>query len=93
MPVDGLTLGASMGYQKARYLEFFTDIDGNGTNEDASFLKLRNVPKITANVTANYEFPPAAWGPGSPLSCRWTNESRSCSAPRDSVDNLPPCCF
>jgi iron complex outermembrane receptor protein len=62
VPVDGLTLGASMGYQKARYLEFFTDIDGNGTNEDASFLKLRNVPKITANVTANYEFPPAAWG-------------------------------
>lgn len=62
VPVDGLTLGASMGYQKARYLEFFTDIDGNGTNEDASFLKLRNVPKITANVTANYEFPPTAWG-------------------------------
>ncbi len=62
VPVDGLTLGASMGYQKAKYLEFFTDIDGNGTNEDASFLKLRNVPKITANVTANYEFPPAPWG-------------------------------
>ncbi|AUW58904.1 TonB-dependent receptor [Sphingobium sp. SCG-1] len=62
VPIDGLTLGASMGYQKAKYLQFFTDIDGNGTNEDASFLKLRNVPKITANLTANYEFPPAAWG-------------------------------
>ncbi|MFS0735943.1 TonB-dependent receptor [Sphingomonas sp. 1P06PA] len=62
VPVDGLTLGASAGFQKAKYKEFFTDIDGNGTNEDASFLKLRNVPKFTGNVSANYEFPPAAWG-------------------------------
>lgn len=62
VPVDGLTLGASLGYQKAKYLQFLTDIDGNGTNEDASFLKLRNVPEVTANVTANYKFRPAPWG-------------------------------
>ncbi len=62
VPVDGLTLGASLGYQKAKYLEFFTDVDGNGTNDDASNLKLRNVPKWTANATANYAFPPTDWG-------------------------------
>jgi iron complex outermembrane receptor protein len=62
VPVDGLTLGASLGYQKAKYLEFFTDIDGNGTNDDASNLKLRNVPKWTANASANYAFPPTDWG-------------------------------
>ncbi len=62
VPVDGLTLGASLGYQKAKYLEFFTDVDGNGTNDDASNLKLRNVPKWTANASANYAFPPTDWG-------------------------------
>ncbi|WP_136162240.1 TonB-dependent receptor [Sphingomonas flavalba] len=62
VPVDGLTLGASLGYQKAKYLKFLTDIDGDGVNDDASGLKLRNVPKWTANLTANYAFPPASWG-------------------------------
>jgi iron complex outermembrane receptor protein len=62
VPVDGLTLGASLGWQKAKYLSFFTDIDGNGTNEDASFLKLRNVPEWTVSASANYEFPPTDWG-------------------------------
>jgi iron complex outermembrane receptor protein len=62
VPVDGLTLGASLGYQKAKYLEFFTDVNGDGTNDDASNLKLRNVPKWTANATANYAFPPTDWG-------------------------------
>jgi iron complex outermembrane receptor protein len=62
VPVNGLTLGAAFGWQKARYLEFFTDIDGSGRNVDASFLKLRNVPEITANASANYEFPPQPWG-------------------------------
>lgn len=62
VPIDGLTLSSSFGYQKAKYNSFRTDIDGDGTNEDASFLKLRNVPKFTANATANYEFPPKPWG-------------------------------
>ncbi len=62
VPVEGLTLASSLGLQKARYLRFLTDIDGNGTNEDASFLKLRNVPKLTMNASANYEFPAASWG-------------------------------
>lgn len=61
-PVDGLTLAASLGLQKARYIRFLTDIDGNGTNDDASFLKLRNSPTVTANASATYEFPPMAWG-------------------------------
>jgi iron complex outermembrane receptor protein len=62
VPVDGLTLSASLGWQKAKYLSFFTDIDGNGTNDDASFLKLRNVPKWTVSGSANYELPPMSWG-------------------------------
>lgn len=62
VPVNGLTLGASFGWQEAKYLQFFTDIDGSGRNVDASFLKLRNVPEVTANLTANYEFPPQPWG-------------------------------
>jgi iron complex outermembrane receptor protein len=62
VPVDGLTLGAAFGWQKAKYLEFSTDIDGSGVNVDASFLKLRNVPEITANVNANYALPPQPWG-------------------------------
>jgi iron complex outermembrane receptor protein len=62
VPIDGLTLGAALGYQKAKYLEFFTDVDGDGTNDDASDFKLRNVPKWTANFTANYAFPPQDWG-------------------------------
>ncbi len=62
VPLDGLTLGASLGYQKAKYLEFLTDIDGDGVNDDASGLGLRNVPKITANASANYAFAPTDWG-------------------------------
>lgn len=62
VPVDGMTLSASLGWQKAKYISFFTDIDGNGTNEDASFLKLRNVPEWTVSASANYEFPPFSWG-------------------------------
>jgi len=62
VPVDGLTLGAAFGFQKAKYIEFFTDIDGSGVNVDASFLKFRNTPEITANFVAGYEFPPQPWG-------------------------------
>ncbi len=62
LPVNGLTLSASLGWQKARYIEFFTDITGDGTNEDASFLNLRNVPEWTIGANANYVFPPSAIG-------------------------------
>lgn len=62
VPVDGLTLGAAFGYQKAKYLAFSTDIDGSGVNVDASFLKFRNTPEITANFAVGYEFPPQPWG-------------------------------
>ena len=61
-PVPGLTLGASVGWQKAKYDEFSTDVDGDGVNDDASYLKLRNTPKWTASGSAHYEFPPTDWG-------------------------------
>lgn len=61
-PVTGLTLGASLGWQKAKYIDFRTDIDGDGINDEASFLKLRNAPEWTVGANVHYEFPPAAWG-------------------------------
>ncbi len=61
-PIDGLTMGAALGWQKARYLEFSTDVNGDGVNDDASFLKLRNTPNWTASANAHYQFPPAPWG-------------------------------
>lgn len=62
VPVEGLQLSAALGWQKAKYLEFLTDIDGDGVNDDASFLDLRNVPEWTLGATANYEFPEFDWG-------------------------------
>ena len=61
-PIDGLTMGAALGWQKARYLEFSTDVNGDGVNDNASFLKLRNTPNWTASANAHYQFPPAPWG-------------------------------
>lgn len=61
-PVPGLTLGASMGWQKAKYDEFSTDVNGDGINDDASYLKLRNAPQWTASGNVHYEFPPMDWG-------------------------------
>jgi iron complex outermembrane receptor protein len=62
LPADGFTFSVAVGWQKARYLEFETDINGDGTNEDASFLELRNVPEWTVGITANYAFPPSPMG-------------------------------
>ncbi len=61
-PTAGLTLGAAVGWQKAKYKEFSTDVDGDGVNDDASYLKLRNAPNWTASANARYEFPPTSWG-------------------------------
>jgi iron complex outermembrane receptor protein len=62
VPAEGLTLGAALGWQKAKYLKFSTDIDGDGDNDDASFLKLRNTPKWTISGNVRYEFPATSWG-------------------------------
>jgi iron complex outermembrane receptor protein len=62
VPLNGLQLTAAAGWQQADYLEFITDVDGDGDNEDASFLDLRNVPEWTLSASANYEFPPFDWG-------------------------------
>lgn len=62
VPIDGLTIGASTGWQKAKYIRFMTDINGDGINDDASGLKLRNVPEWTANANANYQLPAMSWG-------------------------------
>lgn len=62
VPLAGLTLGASVGWQKGKYLEFKTDVDGDGNNDDASFLNLRNLPTWTVNFSATYELPPTDIG-------------------------------
>jgi len=61
-PAPGLTMGAGMGWQKAEYLEFLTDVDGDGINDDASDLGLRNAPELTLSGNVRYEFPPMDWG-------------------------------
>lgn len=62
VPAAGLTMSGSLGWQKAKYLEFRTDIDGDGVNDDASFLKLRNTPKWTVSGNVRYELPAMSWG-------------------------------
>ncbi|HEX2792963.1 MAG TPA: TonB-dependent receptor [Croceicoccus sp.] len=61
-PTAGLTIGAGLGWQKAKYDEFITDVNGDGVNDDASFLKLRNTPEWTLNGNIRYEFEPTDYG-------------------------------
>jgi iron complex outermembrane receptor protein len=62
VPTDGLRVSGALGWQKAKYNEFFTDVNGDGVNDDASFLKLRNVPEWTLSGSATYDFPTTAYG-------------------------------
>jgi len=55
VPVENLTVSLSAGWQDGKYNEFITDVNGDGVNDDASYLKLRNLPKWTLNGTATYD--------------------------------------
>ncbi|MEM9168027.1 MAG: TonB-dependent receptor [Pseudomonadota bacterium] len=57
VPTQNLTLQGSLGWQDAEYTEFQTDIDGDGINDDASFLELTRVPTWTVFGSATYEAP------------------------------------
>ncbi len=61
-PTAGLTIGAAVGWQKAKYDEFITDVNGDGVNDDASYLKLRNTPEWTMSGNIRYEFEPTDYG-------------------------------
>jgi iron complex outermembrane recepter protein len=56
VPVDGLTLTASVAYLSAKY-QRFDFIEANGTITDLSGERLQNAPKWSGSIGFNYEFP------------------------------------
>jgi iron complex outermembrane recepter protein len=56
VPVDGLTLTASVAYLSAKYKDFLF-LEPNGSISDLSGERLQNAPKWTGAVGFNYEFP------------------------------------
>jgi iron complex outermembrane recepter protein len=56
VPVDGLTLTASVAYLSAKYKRF-DFIEANGTITDLSGERLQNAPKWSGSIGFNYEFP------------------------------------
>jgi iron complex outermembrane receptor protein len=55
IPVDGLTLGTSVGYLDAHYTSFTANVLGTGVH-DFSSLVVARAPKWTARVEASYVF-------------------------------------
>jgi iron complex outermembrane receptor protein len=56
VPIDGLTLNASVGYLRATYSEFLYFDGGTQQFRDLSGFALQNSPKWTANLGAQYSF-------------------------------------
>jgi iron complex outermembrane recepter protein len=56
VPVDGLTLTASLAYLSAKYKDFLF-LEPNGSTTDLSGERLQNAPKWTGAIGFNYEFP------------------------------------
>jgi iron complex outermembrane recepter protein len=56
VPVDGLTLTASLAYLSAKYKRF-DFLEANGTVTDLSGERLQNAPEWSGSVGFNYEFP------------------------------------
>jgi iron complex outermembrane receptor protein len=54
IPIDGLTLSASVGYLDAHYTSFVADVFGIGGAQDFSFLKVARAPKWTGHLDASY---------------------------------------
>jgi iron complex outermembrane receptor protein len=56
VPVDGLTLTASLAHLSAKYKDFLF-LEPNGSTTDLSGERLQNAPNWTGAVGFNYEFP------------------------------------
>ena len=54
---DRLTFAGSLGYLDAKYLEFITNIPGQGPVDVADFRKVQNTPKWTASGSLDYDTP------------------------------------
>ena len=57
---DRLNFAGTLGYLDAKYLEFITNIAGQGPVDVADFRKVQNTPKWTLSGSADYDTP--AWG-------------------------------
>jgi iron complex outermembrane receptor protein len=61
VPVDGLTLTASLAHLSAKYKDFLF-LEPNGSTTDLSGERLQNAPNWTGAVGFNYEFPIGGMG-------------------------------
>lgn len=57
VPLDGLTVSGSVGYLKAKYLDFFASLRPGTPAVDNSGLTLRRAPEWTASGSIDYQFP------------------------------------
>jgi iron complex outermembrane receptor protein len=56
-PGDRLNLAGTLGYLDAKYLQFITNIPGQGPVDVADFRKIQNTPKWTLSGSLDYETP------------------------------------
>jgi iron complex outermembrane receptor protein len=56
---DRLNLAGTLGYLDAKYLQFITNIPGQGPVDVADFRKIQNTPKWTLSGSLDYETPVA----------------------------------
>jgi iron complex outermembrane receptor protein len=56
-PGDRLNLAGTLGYLDAKYLQFITNIPGQGPVDVADFRKIQNTPKWTLSGSLDYEAP------------------------------------
>ena len=56
-PGDRLNLAGTLGYLDAKYLQFITNIPGQGPVDFADFRKIQNTPKWTLSGSLDYETP------------------------------------
>lgn len=86
MPVEGLTISGSLGYNHAKYNEFlFRDPVSNELINIASTARFQASPKLTTNLALDYAFPET--GIGQPrVTVNWAHRSFIWLYPNDEVN-------
>lgn len=62
VPAPGLTLRGELGYMHNEYRDFQVDLNFDGIQDDATHLKLKNVPKWSMRFNVDYEVPETPLG-------------------------------